>query len=393
MHKQIGAILLVAGTCIGSGMIALPMVLAQLGIVPSTLLMLAIWLVMYCTSLVNLELNLQAGRGLSLGGLGRHFSGKYAEAIGLVSIKLLSYALLAVFLYGSASVAAKLLHAETSHITLLIALLSTLMLLLPLKLLDYLNRLLFVGLLAVITILVAGLASMINWSDLPLFAPNYKDFAVWRAVVFTSFGFQVIFHTLTNYCNKDVLTLKRAFFYGSLIPAIVYIIWTSSVLSVVHHESPQFYQHMLTGKIEVGDLVSELSVIAKWQAVQILVWWISLLAIITSILGVGVGLCDSLNTMFAGKLKHARLRNIAAAVVTILPAYLVAILVPNAFIAVLGFAGMILAVIAVLLPIYLLKQAKPHKLFYPSLSRQWLLYICVACGVLIIGCEAINMLA
>ena len=29
MHKQIGAILLVAGTCIGSGMIALPMVLAE----------------------------------------------------------------------------------------------------------------------------------------------------------------------------------------------------------------------------------------------------------------------------------------------------------------------------------------------------------------------------
>lgn len=32
MHKKWGAVLLVAGTCIGSGMIALPMVLAKLGI-------------------------------------------------------------------------------------------------------------------------------------------------------------------------------------------------------------------------------------------------------------------------------------------------------------------------------------------------------------------------
>nr|WP_121543010.1 aromatic amino acid transport family protein [Candidatus Rickettsia colombianensi] len=36
MQKLIGSILLISGTCIGSGMmIALPMVLAKLGIIPS----------------------------------------------------------------------------------------------------------------------------------------------------------------------------------------------------------------------------------------------------------------------------------------------------------------------------------------------------------------------
>ncbi|WP_081497552.1 MULTISPECIES: aromatic amino acid transport family protein [spotted fever group] len=57
----------------------------------------------------------------------------------------------------------------------------------------------------------------------------------------------------------------------------------------------------------------------------------SALAIVTSILGVGVGLCDSLK-----------------------PAYIVAVVVPNAFITILGFAGMILVIIAILLPVYLL---------------------------------------
>ena len=87
MYKQIGAILLVAGTCIGSGMIALPMVLAKLGLIPSILLMVMIWFIMYYTSLVNLELNLQAGHGLSLGALGKYFSGRTAELIGTVSLK------------------------------------------------------------------------------------------------------------------------------------------------------------------------------------------------------------------------------------------------------------------------------------------------------------------
>ncbi len=87
MQELIGSILLISGTCIGSGMIALPMVLAKLGIIPSIILMF----IMYYTSLINLELNLQAGKGLTLGMLGKYFSGHTAQIIGTVSLKLLSY--------------------------------------------------------------------------------------------------------------------------------------------------------------------------------------------------------------------------------------------------------------------------------------------------------------
>ncbi|AFB31592.1 putative permease [Rickettsia rhipicephali str. Ect] len=49
--------------------------------------------------------------------------------------------------------------------------------------------------------------------------------------------------------------LKTAFLFGSLIPAIVYIIWTCSILIVAHHNNPTFYQQMITSNIEVGDLI------------------------------------------------------------------------------------------------------------------------------------------
>lgn len=58
---------------------------------------------MYYTSLINLELNLQAGKGLALGRLRRYFSGRIAEIIGMVNLKILLYALLAVFIYGGSS--------------------------------------------------------------------------------------------------------------------------------------------------------------------------------------------------------------------------------------------------------------------------------------------------
>jgi tyrosine-specific transport protein len=210
-------------------------------------------------------------------------------------------------------------------------------------------------------------------------------------VVFSSFGFQVIFHTLTNYCRQDVKMLKQAFLWGSLIPAIVYILWTCSILSVVYHDDPAFYGRMVEGKIEVGELIQALSGIAKWQSVQLLVWWISILAIATSVLGVGVGLCDSLKVMMGNSVPDPSLRAILASFITVLPAYLVVIYVPNAFIAALGFAGMILAIIAILLPAYLFRKIKVTHLHYPELKATWLIRLSIMVGAIVILCELFNM--
>jgi tyrosine-specific transport protein len=401
MQKQIGAILLVAGTCIGSGMIALPMVLTKLGIIPSILLMVGIWFIMYYTSLVNLELNLQAGRGLSLGTLGKYFSGRKAEMIGTVSLKLLSYSLLAVFIYGGTSILQELIESKMmlnisfESIATCYALVAIAFLLLPIKLIDYFNRFLFIGLLAIVALLLAGLAVTINWTGLPLFSANYMNLSVWASlipVVFTSFGFQVIFHTLTNYCEGNVKMLKRAFFWGSLIPAIVYIIWTCSILSAVNQDNPQFYAQMTAGNTDIGELIQVLSNIAKWQSVQLLVWLISLLAIGTSVLGVGVGLCDSIKGMLSKKIHNEQINHFTAAILTILPAYLVVMYVPNAFIAVLGFAGMILAVIAILLPVYLFWQLKTPKLHYAELNNKPLMWISIEVALVVILCEMYNII-
>jgi tyrosine-specific transport protein len=396
MQKQLGSILLIAGTCIGSGMIALPMVLVKIGLIPSIILMLSIWAIMYYSSLINLELNLQAGEGLSLGSLAQRFSGPIAEAIGIISLKLLSYALLAAYIYGGSSIIEKLLggHNNTMQITSLYALTAIALLLLPIHLVDYINRILFLGLLGIVAILIAGLASMINWAHVPLFAPysmNINTYAELIPVVFTSFGFQVIFHTLTNYCNKDATMLKKAFLFGSLIPAVVYSFWICGVLSAVYNKSPLFYEQMVHAHIDVGDLIKELSCIAQWQSLQLLVWWVSLLAIATSVIGVGIGLCDSLKTMLIPYINHPLLRTCIASIITIAPAYVIALLVPNAFISVLGFAGMILAVIALLLPIYLLYKANITQFYYPELRKKYLLIGSAIAGLVIIACEVINM--
>ncbi len=400
MEKQLGAILLVAGTCIGSGMIALPMVLAKLGLIPSIMLMGTIWFIMYYTSLINLELNLQAGKGLPLGELGKLFSGKTAELLWIVSLKLLSYSLLAVFIYGGSSILQEWLSTKLmldysfNQIATWYALIAIALLLLPITFIDYFNRILFLGMLSVIALLIAGLIISINWSNLPLFSEQYRDLSAWATlipVVFTSFGFQVIFHTLTNYCQLNAKMLKRAFLWGSLIPTFVYILWTCSILSAVYQDNPQFYVQMIDGKAEIGELIQVLSGIAQWQSVQLLIWWISSLAIATSVLGVGMGLHDTLKGVLTKRISHSSLSNVLASIMTILPAYLVVIYVPNAFITVLGFAGMILAIIAVLLPVYLFWRLNRQKLHYSELRITSLIHLSTLAAIAVILCEIFNM--
>lgn len=398
MNRQLGAILLVAGTCVGSGMISLPIVLSKVGLIPSIILMLLIWAIMYYTSLVSLEINLQAGRGLSLGSLGALYSGVTAKWVGIISIKLLSYALLAVFLYGGASIIQKLAHfSENAFSWLVIAfgMASSLCLLMPQKSIDYINRILFKGLIVIIGCLIVGMIVMINWHDLPLVSNQVWELSSWCyiiPVVFTSFGFQVVFHTLTEYCAKNPIMLKRAFLWGSLIPGLVYILWTSSILSVTYHSDRVFYNNMAAGLCDVGDLVEMLSQVSHSVLVQSFVWWVSLLAILTSIIGVGLGLSESLQSSFVSRNIQPKKSKILAVLVTMVPPLSIALYVPNAFTTVLGFAGVILSIIAILLPVYLLFKVKGKTYNYKELYNKHWLRVCSSIGIIVISCELYNII-
>jgi tyrosine-specific transport protein len=397
MNKQIGSIMLVAGTCIGSGMIALPIVMAQIGIVASFFLMLAMWLVIYFTSLVNLELNLQADKGMNLGELGKRFSGAGAEIIGHLSIKILSICLLGAYIYAGSSIIQTLIGTSQSFkmIATIYTIMVFLILLCPLKTVDYINRTMFIILILLVLLLVLGLATKINIETLPLLETSMTKFSSWRTVmpiVFTSFGFQVIFHTLTDYCNKNTSMLKKAFFWGSLIPAIVYIFWTISVLSAVNSKNSQFYQLMISGQVEAGQLIQQLSEISNFHFIQLCVWWISLLAILTSVLGVSIGLFQSYCNLLRKSSKRPFLMKILVSFSVVIIPYLLAILVPNAFIAILGFAGLILVSIAILQPIYLLYKARITKYHYPILKEKLFIISSVIAGITIIICEAVNII-
>lgn len=395
--KLLGCICLVAGTAIGAGMLALPIALAKFGLLLSSILMVGTWSLSYFSALLNLELNLRAGQGLPLGALGLHFSGKKSYLAGSASLLLLCYSLLCAYIYGGASAISSMdnFPLAFNHTLCVYAIGTILVMLFSVRRVDILNRFLFLGKISVTAIILIAVLWQLDFSNLPIFAQKslgVKDINLAVPIVFTSFGFQVVFHTLTNYTNKDPVMLKKAFFWGSLVPAIAYILWITVVCSVIYHNNSLLFEKMIFSGVEVGEILQALCHISGSPIMHHMTWAIGFFAVLTATIGVSLGLIDALKT------KHPILKNnhLMTVFVAIVPSLCVALLVPNAFIKALSFAGMILSFMALLLPMYLLycanrKETEPAY-WYPVLKNPFILMAIVGYGVWVIVCELYNLL-
>jgi tyrosine-specific transport protein len=402
--NKIGAIMLVAGTAIGSGMLALPITLAKLGIIPAILLMIFTSLITYYSALINLELHLQSDSEqiFSLGKLARHFSGPKAEMVGSISITLLSISLLAAFIYAGSSVTGKLIYYWTDEaytsgsVIFFYSFYTIIILMLPIIFVDYINRLMFLGLIWVTFSIISKLGISIDWNMVPKSSVS-ADILLWSSalpVVFTSFGFQGSIPSIVDYCGKNKKNLKTIFFWGSLLPVIVYLSWTIVVLLVIYQKNPEFYTKMTLNHVEVSDLIQQLSLVSDLASVKLISWWISFFAILTSVIGVGIGLVSSLEQQLKEPMSTRNQSLFTYPLIAVVPAAIIAYKVPNAFITVLGFAGMLLAIIAILLPVFLLIKiyTSGKKFHYSELESGLIPSIVLAFGFIIVVTELANML-
>jgi len=395
MKKLILAICLVVGTSIGAGIIALPMVLCKIGLVPTLLLISLLWVFMYYSGLLGIELNLRAPKSQTLGQLGKYYSGKVASQVGALSLMFLIYALLCAYLYGGASIFQRVLEMQlgTSYsikgIVAVYALTLSGLLTLSVHKILQINRALLVILLVSFALLIGMLFAKADLSALPLTSPIAFKISTWTVVLpvlLTAFGFQLIMYTLTDFCERDRSMLKRAVFWGSLIPAIVYVLWTVGSLGVLYRYAPEAYTLLLDGHLEVGQFIEALGKTMTFPGIEIFVSALSLIAIIKSSLGVGLGLMGVWKEKFGGNPK-------LSLVLTIAPPLFICLFVEALFIKALSFAGMVSVVITVFLPLWLIHcpKAKRASTIYPWVNHKITQGLFFLLGAVVILSEGLNL--
>lgn len=345
--KVFGSTLIIAGTTIGAGMLALPLASAGIGFSTSLFLMLGLWALMAFTALLMVELHQFVESDATLHTLAHTILGTKGKWIASFAVMFLFYALCAAYIAGGgaqfnqriADIAGIELNGQVT--TLLFTLLVAGVVTIGTHSVDKVNRVLF-GLKLVTMVLVLSFLAPNITSQYLLSMPLQQGLIVAAIpVVFTSFGFHGSIPSIVRYLDGDVRSLRKVMILGSALPLVIYIFWQGVTLGVVSQEQ-------LLSDTSLGALLVSLSQTVHQSNLSVIVGVFADLALLTSFIGVSLGLFEFMGDSLSNKLGGAK--RVKTAVITFLPPLGFALFYPQGFIMALGYAAIALSVLAILLP-------------------------------------------
>lgn len=376
MERILHAVFLIAGTAIGAGLVALPLTAVHMGLGIMTAVLVIAVFVTYRSSMMTIELNEANGGSASIVELSRKFSGEKAAWVSMASFYALSFALLTVYLSCIASTLESFLNISRNGVIVGSGAFLFLVLSLKNRFFTRLSTLLVASLLVMILACVSQFAT--NQTSLSFQAsPTLNDWMILIPIVFTSFGVQNICANIYSHLNGNKKQIKKAFLLGICIPAIIYLVWIASVLGTALTRDASFFEQMRQNQVSVGELIAFLCSSSRSASTELLFQGLSLFAIITSAIGIGLGIQTSLQEVVPFSPLGVR------ALVCGLPA-VVCFTVQNAFLKILSFGGMIAVVFVIFMPFYLKKRTK-MKMGIED-------FLCLSAGILVVLCEAIQLL-
>lgn len=347
--KMMGSSLIIAGTALGAGMLAIPMVLAQFGLLFGTLLMVLICFGTTYAALLLLEATIKAGGGLGLNSIARKTLGKQGQLLTNGLLYALLICLLMAYILGAGDLLSKLLSnfgveltATTSQIVF--TLLAGAVVASGTGVIDKLNRALFFVMLASLFATMVFLApSMTQENLMQVTSHDHVDLIKTSAILFTSFGFMVVIPTLVSYNHEATdKQLRNMVIVGSLIPLVCYLCWLFAVVGNLSEEQFRSFKN-------VSDLMAAFEAQSPWVG-NVLSTFTGL-ALLTSFFGVAMALFNQNKDMFNQNTA------VTYCISFILP-LAGSLLAADKFLQVLNYAGIILVFLAVFVPLVMVHKQR-----------------------------------
>ena len=381
---------IVAGTTIGAGMLAMPLAAAGVGFGVTLALLFCLWGLMCYTALLLLEVYQHVPADTGLGTLARRYLGRYGQWATGFSMLFLMYALTAAYMSGAgellASSLSEWLSLSVSPATgvLLFTLIAGGVVCIGTSLVDLFNRFLFSAKLLFLIVMLVLLMPHVHKVNL-LTLPLEKGLALSAIpVIFTSFGFHGSVPSIVSYMNGNVQKLRWVFITGSAIPLVAYIFWQLATLGSI--DSTTFFG-LMANSAGLNGLLQALRDVVASPHVELAVHLFADLALATSFLGVTLGLFDYLADLF--NRRNSALGRLQTGAITFLPPLAFALFYPRGFVMALGYAGVALAVLALLIPSLLAWQSRKHnpQSAYRVRGGKPALLLVLFCGVTVIAIQ------
>lgn len=339
-----GGMLLIAGSCIGAGMLGLPIITGIAGFFPSMLMFFISWAFMTTTGLLLVEVNGWYDRPVNFLTMVGHTLGKLGKGLSWILYLLLFYSLLVAYMSGSGN------HVQAFSKgflpftipdwtgTLFFVLLFGWVIFLGTRSVDLFNRFLMVGKIGSFLLLIFIGLRYVKPEQLLETKSEYAFIAL--PILVISFGFHNMIPTLTNYMKGDVKRTRQAILAGSIFTLLIYLVWEVLSLSILPMQGADGILQSYTKDIDAAQAIREF---LRQSIVGTLAQLLAFFAILTSFLAQALSLSHFLADGF--HLPHGDRENFWMSLLALLPPLLFTIIWPQLFFAALSFGGGICAVI------------------------------------------------
>jgi tyrosine-specific transport protein len=362
MHSRfIGGILLIVGTSIGGGMLALPVANAATGFWQSSLFLFVCWAFMTLGAFFILEANLYLPRGKNMVSMASATLGNYGLFAAWISYLFLLYTLLSAYISGGADVLNSLLFKVSLHLnewqaSSLFTLIFGLIVYGGIHSVDFANRGLMFGKLAVYCLLVILIAPHIEIQHFQHGSISYISGSI--MILITSFGFAIIVPNLRDYFDDDIKTLKKVILIGSLIPLFCYLAWDAVIIGSLPSEGKEGLESLMQNPHTTSALASLLTDKIQSPRISALFNFFTSICMLTAFLGVSLCLYSFLADGL--KLREHGTHGVGLFLLTFVPPLLIVIYYPGAYMHALSYAGIFCIILLLLLPALMCYFGRKH---------------------------------
>lgn len=335
----LGGILLLSGSCIGVGMLVLPILTGLAGATPTCVVFVLSWLYMSATALLLAEAMQGAPKGCHLVTLVDHSLGKMGKWVVLTTFLLLFYALIIAYIAKGGELVQEGLSSFLQLPWIpswvgpsVLALGTSLFLYFGTWIVDHFNRIcMYVLFISLFYFLSQGIvhseAANLKHSDW-----SYSLFIV--PFIITSFGFHNMIPTVHEYLEGERGKLTITILLAGLITLGLYLLWTLVMQSILPLQGETSIQASFrAGEIATAPLIR----LVNTPLIQASAFSLAFFAIITSLLGQSLSLLDFIFDSFS--LPKTGKNRMWLLLLIFIPALTLSLVSQNVFFLGLEFAG------------------------------------------------------
>jgi tyrosine-specific transport protein len=297
-HKRslLSAIFLVAGTCVGGGMLALPIATGIAGFFPSIIVMAVSWFAMTATALMLLEVSLWMEEGAHVITMTSRILGPIGKGVSWLLYLFICYASLVAYTAGGG---AQIASAFGSYFNLTVSKdLGCILFVLSFGSVIYvgswfvgrINTILFTAMIGAYFLLVGMGIGEVKTSF--LFHREWNNSIIAIPLLLTAFSFQTMVPSLTPYLKRNIKSLRMAIIGGTALAFMIYLVWQWIILGIVPVEGPNGLAEALAKGDQPATQFLRQHVNGRW--ISVVAEYFAFFAMVTSFLGIALGLFDFL---------------------------------------------------------------------------------------------------